>query len=206
MQDRCLRYEIFWERDPDMKEIIDTVWRDLGPLEDLGSVSAGLQAMMQKLHIWGRRKFGNVSRELHQLRTKLKCMQDADAPRSEIRALTDLMNELLYKEEMLWLQRSCIDWLREGDRNTKFFHQKAVWHARRNKIMQCMVVSYFKSLYTRDPSLDSTPITSLIPEQISEEMNESLCKDFTDEEISDALFQIGPIKAPGPDGFPARFY
>jgi hypothetical protein len=72
--------------------------------------------------------------------------------------------------------------------------------------MQCMVVSYFKSLYTRDPSLDSTPITSLIPEQISEEMNESLCKDFTDEEISDALFQIGPIKAPGPDGFPARFY
>jgi hypothetical protein len=191
-------------------------------LEDLGSVSAGLQAMMQKLHIWGRRKFGNVSRELHQLRTKLKCMQDADAPRSEIRALTDLMNELLYKEEMLWLQRSCIDWLREGDRNTKFFHQKAVWRARRNKItklrdsdgvtqtvpteMQRMAVSYFKSLYTRNPSLDSTPITSLIPEQISEEMNESLCKDFTDEEISDALFQIGPIKAPGPDGFPARFY
>jgi hypothetical protein len=132
------------------------------------------------------------------------------------------MNELLYKEEMLWLQRSCIDWLREGDRNTKFFHQKAVWRARRNKItklrdsdgvtqtvpteMQRMAVSYFKSLYTRNPSLDSTPITSLIPEQISEEMNESLCKDFTDEEISDALFQIGPIKAPGPDGFPARFY
>jgi hypothetical protein len=26
------------------------------------------------------------------------------------------------------------------------------------------------------------------------------------EEVSDALFQIGPLKAPGPDGFPARFY
>jgi hypothetical protein len=38
------------------------------------------------------------------------------------------------------------------------------------------------------------------------EMNEQLCKDFTDEEISNALFQIGPIKAPGPDGFLARFY
>ena len=29
---------------------------------------------------------------------------------------------------------------------------------------------------------------------------------FTEKEISDALFQISPIKAPGPDGFPARFY
>ena len=37
-------------------------------------------------------------------------------------------------------------------------------------------------------------------------MNDNLCKDFTDEEISDALFQIGPLKAPGVDGFPARFY
>jgi hypothetical protein len=37
-------------------------------------------------------------------------------------------------------------------------------------------------------------------------MNEQLCRDFSEKEISDALFQIGPIKAPGPDGFPARFY
>ena len=37
-------------------------------------------------------------------------------------------------------------------------------------------------------------------------MNDALCKPFTDDEISDALFQIGPLKAPGTDGFPARFF
>jgi hypothetical protein len=37
-------------------------------------------------------------------------------------------------------------------------------------------------------------------------MNEKLTKEFSDEEISDALFQIGPLKAPGVDGFPARFF
>ena len=31
-------------------------------------------------------------------------------------------------------------------------------------------------------------------------------RNFSDEEIGDALFQIGPLKAPGPDGFPARFF
>jgi hypothetical protein len=37
-------------------------------------------------------------------------------------------------------------------------------------------------------------------------VNEVLCKPFTDEEIGNALFQIGLLKAPGPDGMPARFF
>jgi hypothetical protein len=37
-------------------------------------------------------------------------------------------------------------------------------------------------------------------------MNAHLCKEFSVEEISDVLFQIGPLKALGPDGFTARSY
>jgi hypothetical protein len=132
------------------------------------------------------------------------------------------MQELLYKEEMLWLQRSRISWLKEGDRNTRFFHQKAVWRAWQNKIkklkdddgvwkdvpidMEWMATSYFKELFTRGPSLNSERVLALTQQKVTSEMNENLCKDYTDEEISDALFQIGPLKAPGVDGFPACFY
>ena len=117
----------------------------------------------------------------------------------EIRATTDIMNEILYIEEMIWLQRSRIDWLHEEDRNTKFFHHRAVWRARRNKIsklrdengvvqtvptdMERMAVSYFKSLYTRDPSLNPEPIINLTPAQITQEMNDDLCKEFSVKEI-----------------------
>jgi hypothetical protein len=37
-------------------------------------------------------------------------------------------------------------------------------------------------------------------------MNDELCKGFIDKEISDALFQIGPLKASGPGGFPTCFF
>uniref|UniRef100_A0A8I6WXP2 Reverse transcriptase domain-containing protein n=1 Tax=Hordeum vulgare subsp. vulgare TaxID=112509 RepID=A0A8I6WXP2_HORVV len=37
-------------------------------------------------------------------------------------------------------------------------------------------------------------------------MNASLIKEFSQKEISGALFQIGPLKAPGSNGFPARFF
>jgi hypothetical protein len=123
---------------------------------------------------------------------------------------------------MLWSQCSRIAWLKEGDRNTKFFHRKAVWQARKKRIvalkyqdgviqdtpteMERLDTSYFQTVYNRDPSLHSSPVVGLFVEVISEETNENLCKPFSLEEVSDALFQIGPLKAPRPDGFPARFY
>jgi len=72
--------------------------------------------------------------------------------------------------------------------------------------MASMAREFFQTLYTRDDGVNPESLVSMIQERVSEDMNEQLCREFTDEEIGDALFQIGPLKAPGPDGFPARFF
>jgi hypothetical protein len=69
-----------------------------------------------------------------------------------------------------------------------------------------MTEVFFKSLYSRDETVEPDGILKLIQRKIDANTNDILCKDFTDEEISNALFQIGPMKAPGPDGYPARFF
>jgi hypothetical protein len=71
--------------------------------------------------------------------------------------------------------------------------------------MHGLATEYFKNLYTSDGSVQPDLITSLLQEKVTQEANDTLCSAFTDDEISFALFQIGPTKAPGPDGFPACF-
>jgi hypothetical protein len=56
------------------------------------------------LHAWGTRKFGNVTR----IWQTLANLQKANAPREQLREIMDTMNDLLFKEEIMWLQRSCI--------------------------------------------------------------------------------------------------
>ncbi|KAF5459563.1 hypothetical protein F2P56_019502 [Juglans regia] len=45
-----------------------------------------------------------------------------------------------------------------------------------------------------------------VKRKVSQQMNEALLAPFRKEEIKDAVFQMGPHKAPGPDGYGACFY
>jgi hypothetical protein len=59
-----------------------------------------------------------VSLELEKLRAQLADLQPSNAESNVVKETIRNMNDMLYREEMLWLQR-CVPWLRGGDRNTK---------------------------------------------------------------------------------------
>jgi hypothetical protein len=63
---------------------------------------------------------------------------DTDS-RKLAKKLSTELDELLEKENIRWRQRSRVDWLKSGDINTLYFHRKATWRAKKNRIEKLSV-------------------------------------------------------------------
>lgn len=129
------------------------------------------------------------------------------------------MDELLEIEEIYWRQRSRAVWLKDGDKNTKYFHHKANQRNRRNAINQIkdsegrwvrsqrcieeVAEDYFTNLFSVGNTHMVEDVCSHIRRTLSGDNVSLLSSPFTREEVERAVKQLGPLKAPGSDGFPS---
>lgn len=75
-----------------------------------------------KLSSWGITTFGHVSRELRKLQADLEALQadpNRQGPSHVELKIVERNMELNHREELLWKQKARIQWLAEGDKNTR---------------------------------------------------------------------------------------
>ncbi|KAA3458060.1 reverse transcriptase [Gossypium australe] len=72
--------------------------------------------------------------------------------------------------------------------------------------MEKMATNYFKELFSSKGISDCSGLMESFQPNITEGHNRDLTAEFTPEEIVLAIKLIGPLKAPGMDGFPAIFH
>ncbi|KAL8150827.1 hypothetical protein V2J09_020635 [Rumex salicifolius] len=131
--------------------------------------------------------------------------------------------EVLKCEEILWRQKSRDSWLKDGDRNTSFFHISTLVHRHRNRVssllddadqwihnprdLEDLVVGHFHDIYTV-PANELHPILTpygLFPPLEASRWAE-FSKEFSNDEIVGAVRGMGGLKALGSDDFQPIFY
>ena len=69
-----------------------------------------------------------------------------------------------------------------------------------------MVLNHFTNRYTREQIYVRDEIFRCLTREATQEMNMTLLAPIYEEEIREAVFQLGWSKAPGPYGYPGFFF
>jgi len=100
-------------------------------------ISDKMHSLAQDLSQWDRSHFGNVRREIQQLKAELqelRVIPNRFGPNHLEIKIIDRLTELYHREEILWRQCARLEWLMHGDKNTYFFHLRASRRRRKNQI------------------------------------------------------------------------
>jgi hypothetical protein len=221
--EKSFQFEAEWVKEEQCPVIVENAWRlsvdVLG-----GRVQDAVKNVARDLGDWSRNVLGDLEKRIKRARSSLEAcrrgaVNNSSVGREEI--LRYKLDRLEEQRNLYWRQRAKVHWLKEGDRNTRFYHQYASERRRRSRIMRLvqedggvveeeeaiknLVANSYKDLFTSHAGTRLDELLMHVQSRVSMDMNEFLVRPFT-KEVKQGLDAIGDLKAPGADGMPSLFY
>jgi ribonuclease HI len=214
------KYEVMWTKHADHIKIMKNAWQQAN-----GSLTRKLSSVLHNMQSWGNDQFGCIAKKIKIAQSELQALNtqsDLSNIMQQIHSKELELDSLLENEEVWWSQRARVLWLQHGDRNTKFFHQKASQRKQRNNIesiqdihgtthydhdnIEQTLTNHFKTLFTSQATHNIEMTVAVVNNRITPEMYEFLNSPYTAYDVFEAIKYMKGMAAPGPDGLPAIFY
>ncbi|XP_042487307.1 uncharacterized protein LOC122067525 [Macadamia integrifolia] len=219
----------FWTDYPSFLQLVSDSWNEGISGRPTFVLTQKLKRLKPIIRTWARETFPNFEHELVRTREVLDQIQsqieqygmDDDQFRQE--AYTKSAHLVaLKKHEKLWAEKLRIKWLKEGDRNSKFFHlytkiKRAKNTIRRVKKTDGSIISdrdeianymigFYEEFHKCVPVTDHLELLDSIPRLIDQVDLLNLDAIPGPNEIKRAVWDLDLDSSPGPDGFPGFFF
>nr|XP_043638595.1 uncharacterized protein LOC122609712 [Erigeron canadensis] len=223
---RSFRFSNFITEKDGFLDLVKKEWEDSGMGFHMYRLVQNFKKLKKPLNrmSWSN---GNLFEKANRLKDKLRRDPEAcdkDPYNGELRKeAAKSLNEYIEaaKDEMNLLQQKVkVQWLKEGDRNTAFFH--SMLKAQRNKSKVEMICDELGNSYVGDEVAaqfvahfenflgKTDPVEPLLNDIfkniLTNEKAAEMVNLVSDDEIKEAMFDIDSNKASGPDGFTSSFF
>ncbi|KAL8520511.1 hypothetical protein ACS0TY_011147 [Phlomoides rotata] len=179
-----------WLEHAQCKEIVERGWRTV---ENNTPFSDCTKSCSENLKSWDSVVFGGIRKKINLLKERIQKLQSLNPETHVLNSIKECgeeLDDLLKKEEIMWFQRSRALWLKEGDRNTPFFHLKATQMRDRNTIHRletadgewttevgeigAVLRDYYSELFTSVDHCNMHLVLETVETKVTGEMNEFL--------------------------------
>ena len=197
------------------REVVKTAWeqetegsRMLQVTKKIRNCRIALLKWKNKFQENSREKIEHIKKQMSELKESNRSTRKGNTV-----SLKKQLNDAYREEELFWSQKSRIQWLREGDKNTKHFHASVQGRRSRNRMNKLQrndgswteseeelsneIAEYYRKLLTSNEEEELNEVLDGIPHTITTEMNENLLKPVKEEEIKSVVFSMNPEKTLG---------
>ncbi|XP_071685251.1 uncharacterized protein [Lolium perenne] len=222
--EKCFRFEASWLQEEGCEGVVEEAWNRAFE-EGAEGAYEGLKKISGSLATWDREVLGELKHRIKRAKKELEAYRRKEINQHNINKERLLKYKLSHLEDqynIFWQQRARANWLKNGDRNTSFFHAHASERRKVNRIKKLrregggvvereeeigpFITNFYKSLFLSSAGQVNEDLLQFVPKSVTSAMNDHLNSPYTVEEVRKALDSIGDLKAPGPDGMLALFY
>eukprot|EP00253_Pinus_taeda_P026199 PITA_26199 len=225
-----------WLEDTGFDSLVRVHWLEEKDIEDGLTLTERfinkLRNLKSEVKRWEQKKKTSLRHKLTEIDEALKPLHSLMAihcshveVREQIHALELKKKKILQIRETSWCLKNRATWIREGDKNTKFFHRFSSHRMKLNTILQivdgegnffnkqsgitALAASNFQQAYKRMDLEDADSqvwVVNEYPKMFNEEDNLELFKVIMVEELTHAIKSMKENKSPGPNGWTMEFF